>query len=580
MRTIALLLFASLPIAAADYPLTADSQRQSGVPQGRIEHFTWTSEIFPGTERGVWVYVPAQYSGDEPAAVMVFQDGGRMHNTEGDNAWRTPIALDNLIHQKAMPVTIGVFVDPGVMPATAEDRRERYNRSYEYDGLGDRYARFLIEELLPEVGKKYNLTGDSNLRGIGGSSSGGIAAFTAAWERPDYFRRVLMFVGSFTNLRGGDTYPGLIRKLEPKPLRVFMQDGKNDLDIYSGSWWIANQDVAAALEFAGYDAKFVKGEEGHNNKHGRALMPEGLRWLWRDWDEPIHANREPMGDRHWVLEFADPASDWEQVSQGHTFTEGPAVAPNGDVYFSDVRESKTWKIDAETDKVSLFKENTGLTNGLMFGPDGRLYACRRETKQIVAIDVATGREEVIAEGAQPNDIAITAEGEIYFTEPWENRVWFVDKNRKKRVVATEGLDFPNGVMLSPDQSLLTVSNTRTKWVWSYQIQSDGSLANAQPFYRLETPDESSRSIADGMTITDDGYLFVTTALGVQICDQPGRVIGILQKPQPGPLTNAVFAGPDMRTLYVTAGDKVFRRRMRKEGVRQWEAPVKPPRPGL
>ena len=579
MRKFVVLLLASLPLLAVEYPLTPDSQRQPGVPQGKIEHFTWTSKIFPGTERGVWVYVPAQYTGQEPAAVMIFQDGGRMHNTEGENAWRTPIALDNLIHQNAMPVTIGVFIDPGVLPARKKGQRERYNRSYEYDGLGDRYARFLIEEILPEVGKKYNLTDDPNLRGIGGSSSGGIAAFTAAWERPDAFRRVLMFVGSFTNLRGGDTYPGLIRKMEPKPLRVFMQDGANDLDIYSGSWWIANQDVASALEFAGYDAKFVKGEEGHNNKHGRALMPEGLRWLWRDWQEPIEANREPKGDRHWVLEFADPASSWEQVSQGHTFTEGPAVAPNGDIYFSDVRESKTWKIDAKTDKVTLFKENTGLTNGLMFGPDGRLYACRRETKQIVAIDVATGEEEIIASGAQPNDIAITASGEIYFTEPWEGKVWFVDKNRNKRVVATEGLEFPNGVMLSPDQSLLTVSNSRTAWVWSYQVQPDGSLANGQPFYRLETGERFSRSSADGMTITEDGYLFVTTAMGVQICDQPGRVIGILSKPQPGPLTNAVFAGPDMQTLYVTAGDKVFRRHMRKKGVRS-STLATPPKPRL
>ncbi len=580
MRILALLLLASLPLSAADYPLTPDSERQPGVPRGRIVHFEHTSQIFPGTQRGVWVYVPAQYNGDEPAALMVFQDGGRMHNIEGVNAWRTPIVLDNLIHQGAMPVTIGVFVDPGILPGRKADQRERYNRSYEYDGLGDRYARLLIEEVLPEIARRYNLSDDPNLRGIGGSSSGGIAAFTAAWERPDAFRRVLMFVGSFTNLRGGDAYPGLIRKMEPKPLRVFMQDGVNDLDIYSGSWWIANQDVAAALEFAGYDAKFVKGEEGHNNKHGRALMPEALRWLWRDWQSPIQANREPSGDRHWVLEFADPSSDWEQVSEGHTFTEGPAVAPNGDVYFSDVRQSKIWKIDAQTDEVRLFKTNTRLTNGLMFGPDGRLYSCRRETKQIVAIDVSSGEEEVIASGAQPNDIAITSAGEIYFTEPWEKKVWFVDKDRNMRAVVTRGIERPNGVMLSPDQSLLTVADTDTKWVWSFQIQRDGSLANGQPFYRLETPDVSSRSVADGMTISEDGYLFVTTAMGVQICDQPGRVVGILQKPQPGWLTNAVFAGPDMQTLYVTAGDKVFRRHMRKRGVRPWEGAAKPPRPRL
>ena len=338
MRIFGLFLLAAISAFGVEYPLTADSERQPGVPEGRIEQFEHESAIFPGTTRGVWIYVPAQYKASEPAAVMIFQDGGRMHQSDGANAWRSTVVMDNLIHQKAMPVTIGIFINPGVMPALGDDRRERYNRSYEYDGMGDRYARFLVEEILPKVGEKYNLTDDPNLRGIGGSSSGGIAAFTAAWERPDYFRRVLMFVGSFTNLRGGDVYPGLIRKLEPKPLKVFMQDGENDLNIYSGSWWMANQDVHSALEYAGYDVKFVKGEEGHNNKHGRSILPEGLRWLWSDWQKPIEANRTPQGERHFVLEFANPASDWELVSEGHTLTEGPAIAPNGDVYFTDIRQ--------------------------------------------------------------------------------------------------------------------------------------------------------------------------------------------------------------------------------------------------
>jgi hypothetical protein len=195
-----------------------------------------------------------------------------------------------------------------------------------------------------------------------------------------------------------------------------------------------------------------------------------------------------------------------------------------------------------------------------------LYSCRNEAKQIVAIDVATGKEEIIASGAQSNDIAVSSNGEIYFTEPAEGKVWFVDKNRKMRAVVTEGIERPNGVLLSPDQSLLTVADSATKWVWSFQVQTDGSLANGQPFYRLEMPAESNRSSADGMTITEDGHLFVATALGIQICDQPGRVIGILSKPQPGPLSNAVFAGPDLQTLYVTAGDKLFRRHMRVKGV--------------
>ncbi len=573
-----LLLCASL-VFGSDYEIGPDSKVQPGVPKGKLTQHSWTSKIFPGTERDYWVYVPAQYDSAKPTALMVFQDGGRMSSNEG-NGWRTPIVFDNLIAKGEMPVTIGIFVNPGVLPAPSADMQDRYNRSFEYDGLGDNYARFLIEEILPEVAADYNLTDDPSLRAIGGSSSGAIAAFTAAWERPDAFRRVLSFVGSYTNLRGGDIYPELVRKMEPKPLRVFLQDGANDLDIYSGSWWMANQSLWYALRFAGYDYKWVPGDEGHNNRHGSAILPDALRWLWRDWDKPIERSREMTGDRQWIQEFLDPEHDWELVSEGHTFLEGPAVAPNGDVYFTDVRESKIFRVDAKTSKVSLFLDNSGWTNGLMFGPGGRLYTCRRKTEQIVAIDVETMAEEVIADTAQPNDIVVNAKGDLYFSSPWTKRVWFVPQGGEARI-AFEDPDsgFLNGVMLSPDQSLLMVNDTREKWVWSFQIKPDGSLANGQKFYHLETWDKNSQSRSDGMTIGDEGHLFVATELGVQICDQLGRVIGIISKPTSEFISNVVLAGPELKTLYVTASDKLFRRKLRKGGVRHWE-PVKPPRPRL
>ena len=582
LRIVLLTLAAAVSLPAQSYTLGPDSMRQDGVPQGKIEHFEHTSEVYPGTIRDVWVYIPAQYDGADPAAVMVFQDGHNFINTEGDRAWMGPVVLDNLIHKKRMPVTVGVFVKWGLMPALNENQRERYNRSFEYDALGDRYATFLIDELLPAVAKRYslNLTEDPNLRGIGGSSSGAITAFNAAWERSDYFRRVLSFVGSYVNLRGAQTLESLVRKHEPRPLKVFLQDGRNDLDIYSGSWWMANQTLAKSLTFAGYDSRFIIGHEGHNNLHGRAILPDAMAWLWNRWEQPIARNRRKTGDRQWVQEFLDPNEDWELVSEGHTFTEGPAVAPNGDVYFSDVREAKIFRVDARTGKVSLFLDNTGLTNGLMFGPDGRLYSCRRETEQIVAIDVKTMKEEVIAEGAQPNDIVVLASGDLYFSNPWDKRIWFVPKGGEKRLVFEDPESgFLNGVVTSPDQSLLMVNDSRDRWVWSFQIQPDGSLENGQKFYRLETPDGTYRSSADGMAITQDGYLLVATAEGVQICDQPGRVIGIISKPQRSFLSNLTFAGPDLKTLYATAEDKVYRRRVRMQGVQQ-SSPVKPPRPRL
>ena len=266
--------------AAEDYQLGPDSQEQAGVPQGKITQHTWTSKIFEGTVRDYWVYVPAEYDPQKPACVMVFQDGGAYANKKGD--FRVPIVFDNLIYKKEMPVTIGIFINPGSFPATKSGEKPRSNRSFEYDTLSDQYVRFLEKEILPEVGKEYNLRQDAAGRTICGISSGGICAFTAAWQRPDLFSKVLSHVGSFTNIHGGDVYPGLIRKTKPKPIRVFLQDGANDLDNQHGNWPLANQQMALALKFAKYDYKFEYGTGGHNGKHGGAILHESLRWLWRD----------------------------------------------------------------------------------------------------------------------------------------------------------------------------------------------------------------------------------------------------------------------------------------------------------
>jgi enterochelin esterase family protein len=278
--TVLFLGTASTGFAADDYKLGPDSQRQEGVPVGTVTKGSWTSEkVFPGTVRDYWVYVPAQYNSEKPAAVMVFQDGGGYVSEKGSQ--RVPVVFDNLIHSGEMPVTIGIFINPGVIPPAEKGQKPRRNRSFEYDTLSDQYATFLIEEILPAVGKDYNLTDDPEMRAICGISSGGICAFTAAWERPDVFRKVLSHVGSFTNIRGGHVYPALIRKTERKPLRVFLQDGENDLDNLHGSWPISNQQMAAALKFSSYDYTFLFGDGGHNHRHGGAILPDSLRWLWR-----------------------------------------------------------------------------------------------------------------------------------------------------------------------------------------------------------------------------------------------------------------------------------------------------------
>jgi enterochelin esterase family protein len=269
----------------AIYVLGPDSMPQEGVPRGdviKMPPFT-NSTIYPGTVRDWWIYVPKQYDASKPACLMVFQDGGGYAISNGQ--YRVPVVFDNLIAKKEMPVTIGVFINPGNIPASDPGQRGRSNRSFEYDSLGDLYARFLLQDIMPMVTNRYNITNDPEGRAIGGASSGGICAWTVAWERPDQFRKVLSHIGSFTNIRGGHNYPALIRKTEKKPIRVFLQDGRNDLDNLFGNWPLANQEMAAALKFMNYDYQFVLGEGTHSGKHGGAILPESLRWLWRDYNK-------------------------------------------------------------------------------------------------------------------------------------------------------------------------------------------------------------------------------------------------------------------------------------------------------
>lgn len=567
-------LFVSCLVASAvqakdDYQLGPDSLEQPGTPKGEIKGpFEWKSHIFPGTVRDYWVYVPAQYKPEKPACVLVVQDG--LNRAKG---WKLTTVMDNLIHKQEMPVTIGVFIDPGVVPAPHENAEARYNRSIEYDSLGDRYARFLLEELLPEVGKQYNVSDNPNDRAIAGASSGAICAFNVAWERPDQFRRVLSTIGTFVGLRGGNEFPTLIRKVEPKPIRIFLQDGSNDLNLYGGGWWTANQEMLAALVWAGYDVTHEWGTGGHDSKHAAAIMPEALRWLWRDYPKPISVGQ---GTKR-RIDILIPGEGWKLVGEGYTFTEGPAVNRRGEVFFTDVPQSRIYKIGLDG-HVTLFADETGKANGLMFGKDGRLYACASDKKQIVAYS-PDGKVDVIAGGTTSNDLVVGQNG-IYVTDPAQKRVLHIDGHGALKVVDDKGLEFPNGIALSPDQSLLYVADTRRQYIHSYQVEPDGTLKFKQPFHQLHIAPTQPDSGADGMTVDDQGRLYVATRMGVQVCDQAGRVHLILSKPNAGWLSNVVFGGPELDTLYVTCGGRIYKRRLSAKGLAPWNDPVKPPRPHL
>jgi len=262
------------------YKLGPESFRKEGVPKGSVTKYEWQSKLY-NNFREYWVYVPAQYDSTKPAALMIFQDGHTYVNDSGD--FRVPVVYDNLIHQKKLPVTICLFVNPGhVTKEYPENRFRASNRADEYDVLDDRYATLLRDEIIPELKKKYNISNDPKMHGIGGLSSGAICAFTAAWEQSEYFHKVLSHIGSYTNIRGGNHYPSIIRKHKKKDIKIFMQDGSNDLNNEHGDWWLANLEMESALKYKGYDFKFEKGTGAHNGKHGGAILPESLIWLWND----------------------------------------------------------------------------------------------------------------------------------------------------------------------------------------------------------------------------------------------------------------------------------------------------------
>jgi gluconolactonase len=444
-----------------EYPVDSALVAQPGVPQGEILKFTFNqSKIFPGTCREYWVYVPAQYDPQRPACVYVNQDGIQ---------WNAPTVFDNLIHQQAMPVTIGVFVAPGrVLAQKPDEALDRFNRSFEYDGLGDAYARFILDEILPEVEKQKTsdsraivLSKSGNDRAIGGSSSGAVAAFTAAWERPDAFSRVFSAIGTYVGLRGADRYPTLIRKYEPKPLRIFLQDGENDLNIYAGDWWMANQTMLRALAFAGYEVEHVWGTGAHNGRHGTAVFPEAMRYLWQGWPAAVRAG---TSRNQLLTEVLIPNADWEPVGDMVKGFEKIGITTAGEVYF----------LNAKGKKASGFRD------------DGKL-------------------------------------AELDSLPPIPKR---------PKLVGDPGIKV-GGATLSPDQTQLYVTEAASHWVWVYQVQPDGTFRYGQRYGWLHMPDLADHAGASDVVCDREGRVYVATALGVQVLDQTGRVNLIVPTPGVG-----------------------------------------------
>ncbi len=558
------------------YAVDSASVEQPGVPKGEVLKFSFSdSKIFPGTWREYWVYIPAQYRPDKPACVYVNQDGIQ---------WKAPTVFDNLIYRKEMPVTIGVFVNPGRVRAGDTTALDRFNRSLEYDGLGDSYVRFILNELLPDVetkkasdGRAIRLSKNGNDRAIGGSSSGAVCAFTAAWEAPGEFSRVFSAIGTYVSLRGADRYPGLIRKYEPKPIRIFLQDGANDLNIYGGDWWMANQSMERALVFSGYEVNHSWGEDGHNGHHGESIFPDAMRWLWKDWPRPVAGGQTK---NQYLSELLIPGEGWELVGQGYQFTEGTAANAAGEVFYQDIPNSKTYKVGLDG-KLTILNVDAKKASGTAFGPDGKRYTAAGGTQQIIRYG-ADEKETVLADGIAGNDLVVANNGNIYVTAPEGSdkpgKIWLIKPNGEKKVVDI-GLKFPNGIALTPDQTQVYITESATHWVWVYTILPDGSLANKQHYGWLHVPDGAENAWPDGLRCDRDGRVYVTSLLGIQVLDQAGRVEAILPIPT-GQASNCYFGGPDFSILYVTSRDKVYRRKLNVHGANPFAAPIKPPTPRL
>ncbi len=518
--------------ADESYPVHADTRPRDGVPRGRVESFTFDrSGVYPGTTREVFVYLPAQLENfNEPAALMVFQDGRNYVAEKGD--YQMPTVFDNLIDGGQMPVTVAVCVNPGVVPAAGQGQ-DRFNRSYEYDSVSPTYAKFLLDEILPEVARRYQvpITNDPNLRGIGGSSSGAVAAFGVAWHRPESFRRVFSTVGTYVGLRGGDQYETLVRKTEPKPLRVFLQDGSNDLDIYAGGWWPANQAMLQALQYAGYEVKNEWGEGGHNNQHAAAIFPDAMRWLWQDWQTPITA---PAGDHPELSSRLIAGEDWRVIASLDDPLDGQIeqLIPAGDDVFVQTTES---------DRLLKFNGQSFDLRDVQPGIKVDLGSLGRLTERLRDYELPQHEDDLDSPGTFFSKIS--------------------------------------AVTLSPDRRFLIAAVPGQRHLWSLRVQR-GQFDAAQAYHYLHAPPGRIDPAVTGLAMTRTGEVIAATAMGLQVFDQPGRVHVILPLPGGKRATGLTTAGPGRDWLITSDGETIYARRTRMVGHRASDPAVTPDKPRL
>ncbi len=557
-----------------------EGKLDAAVPHGEFLEGTITnSKTYPATENNFQVYIPAQYDPAKPACLLLKLDG--LGSFEG-------AVLDNLIAKKEVPVIIGVGVSSGTVwkdPAGTPSRRAfRFNRSFEFDSVNDRFPQFILNELLPAVqkltthdGRPIKLSPDGNDHAATGGSTGGIGSFTLAWRRPDQFTRVYSVIGTFVSMRGGNEYPALVRKTDPKPIRIFLEDGSSDAwNPLFGSWFDANLNMESALAFAGYDVAHAWGTHGHDGRPGQVIFPDVMRWLWRDYPERVKSG---VSQNSTLQEITLPDQPWRKVSQSFQSAAGLAADSRGDVYLSDSAAAVVYHVG--NGESTVFKQEPGIV-AEAFGPDGTLYGVVPSAKKVIALR-PDGQGRTVAEDIAGRGIIVTHDGAVYVSEPgahsdMPSRIWQI-KNGKKTLV-DQGLLSASGIAFSPDGSLFYAAEKSTKWIYSYIVQPDGILASKQPYYWLHMTDAVNDSGAEDIAVDTHGNLYAATRMGIQVCDQNGRVRAILPLPTPsGPVRSLCFGGEHFDVLYVTDGTQVFRRQLKVRGFAPWSTPAAVPSQG-
>ena len=528
--------------------------RNENVAEGEVIKRSFNeSKIYPMTSRDYWIYVPAAYDASKPACLFVCLDGVQ---------YNAPTVFDNLIATGQMPVTIGVFVNPGVV-RDAEGGVIRYNRSNEFDRTDGTFARFLIEELLPEVerqtatdGRPIRLSTNPNDCAIAGSSSGGICAFTAAWARPDRFGRVFSAVGTYVSMRGGNEYQAIIRKTEPKPLRIFLQDGLYDVwNGIFGDWYDANSLVESALNFSGYEVAHTWGRGGHSNTHANRVFPDVMRWLWKGWPRAVQTGKSQN----------DMLSAILPDEGGWTRVEDARVADRMFVYGDKIVFADDDKVcDVEGNEVARLKSNERL-----IGADAEALYLSNVKNEIIR--VAAGRRTKIATAQNKVEQLIATDNLNYYFV-CENSVVKVDAKGVMTVV-NDGLNCGASLAIYPDHRLLICNEPNTRWLLSYVVDEQGQPMAGQRFYWLHnTTGDDSQQVGQ-MTFDENGNLYVATAMGVQICDQNGRVRAILPLPDSAPIRSLAFVGTK---LYVAnERGEIYVRELKVAGAQPWQSATSP-----